>query len=35
MVQYTLPALLAYFVPVCELDTFSNLLGETLCWIHE
>lgn len=34
-VQYTLPALLAYFVPMYELDTFSNFLGETLYWIHE
>lgn len=34
-VQYMLPALLAYFVLMYKLDTFSNLLGETLYWIRE
>lgn len=34
-VQYMSPALLAYFVTMYELDTFNNLVGETLHWIHQ
>lgn len=34
-VQYRFPALLVYFVPMYELDTFSNLLSENLYWMCE